>query len=240
MYTSVRTTIGAAIISLAVISSQAFAFNDIHVGAKDGKIVIDQQNTARIESRTGYKLFTSDLIRPTMEPGYLASADTFLPGEQLWIHAISTSVWNGTSWITLTGSSTVEIEDSAGSRFRSDFGTDNNIHTSPYGLIGVANTDGGIHGHLNFTSRIVRRAGGPGGADLLTLQLTTRDASGTSPASQVDSDPFHIVFNRGLSNEAFAQAVNVLASPVPEAETYAMLLAGLGLIGFTSRRRKTS
>ncbi len=33
-------------------------------------------------------------------------------------------------------------------------------------------------------------------------------------------------------------ALNV--SPVPEPETYAMLLAGLGLIGFTARRRKES
>ena len=31
---------------------------------------------------------------------------------------------------------------------------------------------------------------------------------------------------------------NYMATPVPEPETYAMLLAGLGLIGFTARRRK--
>lgn len=29
-------------------------------------------------------------------------------------------------------------------------------------------------------------------------------------------------------------------SPVPEPETYAMLLAGLGLVGFVGRRRKTA
>lgn len=32
---------------------------------------------------------------------------------------------------------------------------------------------------------------------------------------------------------------NLLVSAVPEAETYAMLLAGLGLVGFVARRRKT-
>ncbi len=31
-----------------------------------------------------------------------------------------------------------------------------------------------------------------------------------------------------------------LVSPVPEPETYAMLLAGLGLLGFTAKRRKKS
>ncbi len=35
-----------------------------------------------------------------------------------------------------------------------------------------------------------------------------------------------------------AYAGSVVISPVPEPETYAMLLAGLGLIGFTARRRK--
>ncbi|MDP3217955.1 MAG: FxDxF family PEP-CTERM protein, partial [Deltaproteobacteria bacterium] len=31
--------------------------------------------------------------------------------------------------------------------------------------------------------------------------------------------------------------LNVITTPVPEAETYAMMLAGLGLIGFAVRRR---
>jgi hypothetical protein len=30
----------------------------------------------------------------------------------------------------------------------------------------------------------------------------------------------------------------ITAAPVPEAETYAMMLAGLGLVGFMARRRK--
>ena len=33
-------------------------------------------------------------------------------------------------------------------------------------------------------------------------------------------------------------AVSVLAAPVPEPETYAMMLAGLGLVGFAARRSK--
>ena len=41
-------------------------------------------------------------------------------------------------------------------------------------------------------------------------------------------------FARDLSKTAF----QVPTTPVPEPETYAMLLAGLGLIGFMSRRRK--
>lgn len=33
---------------------------------------------------------------------------------------------------------------------------------------------------------------------------------------------------------------NIVATPVPEPETYAMLMAGLGVIGFVARRRKSS
>jgi hypothetical protein len=43
----------------------------------------------------------------------------------------------------------------------------------------------------------------------------------------------------GLSGGSYAGVLNI-ANPVPEPETYAMLLAGLGLMGFMSRRRKAS
>jgi hypothetical protein len=36
----------------------------------------------------------------------------------------------------------------------------------------------------------------------------------------------------------YGATVGALSAPVPEPETYAMLLAGLGLLGFTARRRK--
>ena len=52
------------------------------------------------------------------------------------------------------------------------------------------------------------------------------------------NDPTGMVFNgQGLTPE---MAFSVSISAVPEPETYAMLLAGLGLMGFMSRRRKTA
>jgi PEP-CTERM motif len=41
----------------------------------------------------------------------------------------------------------------------------------------------------------------------------------------------------GLSGGSYAGVLNI-ANPVPEAQSYAMLLAGLGFMGFVSRRRK--
>jgi hypothetical protein len=50
-------------------------------------------------------------------------------------------------------------------------------------------------------------------------------------------------FNDSYKGDAdyddFVVGVNFVASPVPEPETYAMILAGLGLVGFSIRRRRT-
>ena len=43
---------------------------------------------------------------------------------------------------------------------------------------------------------------------------------------------------QALQRGTFTGGVTIAAA-VPEPETYAMLLAGLGLIGYTARRRKT-
>ena len=42
----------------------------------------------------------------------------------------------------------------------------------------------------------------------------------------------------GFTYGAYSYTPQVLTAPVPEPETYAMLLAGLGAVGFMSRRRQ--
>lgn len=64
----------------------------------------------------------------------------------------------------------------------------------------------------------------------------------TSGGSQLGGASYHPIDNTwnanssGLTPENLAFKLNY--SPVPEPSTYVMLLAGLGLIGFTTRRRK--
>lgn len=58
---------------------------------------------------------------------------------------------------------------------------------------------------------------------------------GTASASEYSANIWTV--QSTLTNKGYAQDVVVFA-PVPEPETYAMMLAGLGLLGITLRRRK--
>lgn len=59
--------------------------------------------------------------------------------------------------------------------------------------------------------------------------------SGLSLGSSLTNMYVHL---QGLGSNGEYSAKYTPVTPVPEPETYAMLLAGLGLIGFTARRRK--
>jgi hypothetical protein len=51
-------------------------------------------------------------------------------------------------------------------------------------------------------------------------------------------DYYFKVEGKIITADAVSYSGNLTVSAVPEAETYAMLLAGLGLVGFVARRRK--
>lgn len=54
---------------------------------------------------------------------------------------------------------------------------------------------------------------------------------------QSSATSFHVMEGRNASAELFG---SVVAAPVPEPETYAMMLAGLAALGFVARRKKAA
>ena len=67
--------------------------------------------------------------------------------------------------------------------------------------------------------------------------ITGPNGVGMTDLNSLVSLPGGYVLASGVNN--LGQVV-AIGSPIPEPETYAMLLAGLGLLGFIARRRKTA
>jgi hypothetical protein len=92
-----------------------------------------------------------------------------------------------------------------------------------------------------------------GGYDLLGLTVTLQDASFSvigSDASPADGFTFNglaagnyalnvLGFATGATGGFYAGGFVTQTTPVPEPETYAMLLAGLLFVGFVARRRQS-
>lgn len=71
-----------------------------------------------------------------------------------------------------------------------------------------------------------------------SLGVFTVDASGGSDVLGTHSFSGLVSSIEWAGNPGFVQVSTLTISPVPEPETYAMLLAGLGLLGFAARRRQ--
>ncbi len=70
---------------------------------------------------------------------------------------------------------------------------------------------------------------------LWTVTRSSTNNLSYSTAAQVSNSGFNPYFN--LSSNGALTYTAAVAAPVPEADTWAMLLAGLGLMGFIARRR---
>jgi uncharacterized protein YjiK len=111
-----------------------------------------------------------------------------------------------------------------------------------YALSNVA----GVAGAASNNLLVLTNAGGlkevtRTGVVLSQLVLPSVTAQGTAQIEGVTMDDQGYIYlvsdNGDFGTNQFSSSLFVFA-PVPEPETYAMLLAGLGLLGFVARRRK--
>jgi hypothetical protein len=220
--------LGALALSAALFAAPAWSQHlhegDIEISVVNGKLKTSGGHTDTI-FEGDFGDFAGGPYK-TDDPGYDSEEGTFASGTIINYMALGTlKFWNGSSWSASwvpTGVK-VQLDGNQGEETFWEAGGPSGMLT---GLIGQAGPGGNIHEHLDMSVVGTNRT--EVGAYMISLKL-----SSTSTALQ-SSDPYHIVLNRGLDEEAFEAAVMA----VPEPSTYAMLLLGLAAVGYSAKRRR--
>lgn len=212
---------------------------DIAVSAVGGKLMTGGDHF-EIHAATGFKIYEADFgdfangAWVTKNPGFQTQdGATLVPNSLLSFAGLGTlGFWNGSAWGTAPVGVTVSIEDAlqAGDESLTKWTASGVTRgVTPDGATSYVDqvaANGTLHSHLAMSVT----PGAAAGAYAIQLQLT-HDA-------YASSDPFYLVFNRGLSGDAFEASVEAFAAPVPEPSTYALLLAGLVGVAAVARRRQ--
>jgi len=203
---------------------------DIAVSALDGKLVTGGSHfeTHGVDGYNIYEADFGDLAGgpwTTKNPGFQTQGGATLTPYALISFAGlgSLSFWDGASWGTAPTGVGVSIADVLQDALTTWSAT--GVTPGETSYVAQVSAAGTIHDHLALSVTPNATAG----AYLIQLQLTS-DA-------YASSDPFYLVFNRGLSSDAFEASVDALTTPVPEPASYALLIAGLAGVGFLMRRR---
>lgn len=173
----------------------------------------------------------------TDEPGFDHEDGQFTPGTLFAVIAVDTlRFWDGVSWSGAT-TAVISIEDALPGRPGLDI--DGALAAGGAALVGQADASGNFHAHRDFAIT----NGAAAGSYLITLKLIalvegalSGDTLDLTQRVYQDSDPFMLVFNRGLEFEAFEASVEARVVPVPAP----LMLLGSGLAVLVTARRGVS
>ena len=125
--------------------------------------------------------------------------------------------------------------------------TDAQIAGTNYAVNGSAfkvNGDSGYFGDATMTgtwgTKYQPDASGTVGSSLNFFSITGASGLGTVSGAKFGSAASDVWTLSSTGVLTYGVGATNLAAPVPEADTYAMMLAGLGLVGFMVRRRKAA
>lgn len=223
--------------------------------------------TLPVDTLTGYNVFPGDFgdfeggPRATDDPGFQSFAGALAAGDVLGYRALGTlQQWDAVSdtWsdaqagigIRLYGGAPPAVAEAYLTYLMMpQYAPPNALANYQYYMNGTlfsgtgisgpdaafidgASSSGTFHTHFDFFIE----GAAPATAYMITLQLTD-DAVIGGRGLYEDSEPFHIVFNYGLSQAQYDAAFLSRVTPaVPEPSAAAMLALGLGLLALARRR----
>jgi hypothetical protein len=200
---------------------------DIELEIEGGKLVT--HNGRYFESEFATLISGTPAVYRSTSPGFDSAAGLLGADEEIGFNVLGPLLfWNGTAMAAPQAGLGLSLFWAGNSR--SVTGTSGSV-TNGFSLGGATALDGSFHEH--FTFEIAENA--DLGAYGVLLELTPAGSS-----TFTNSDPFLLVFNRGLGAEEFEAGVGAMVQMTAVPEPSALALAGIGLLamgGVAWRRR---
>ena len=155
--------------------------------------------------------------------GYITTASA--KGSGITTSAISTDVANLDVYVSAANFDPINL---VSTQTTAAHGASTAISGQSYAGSAVIAADGSLSGKGPITMGAI-------GADLGVIQLSTIGSSLTQANQYTFANNAH--FN--LSSTGLLTYATTVAAPVPEADTWAMMFMGLGLMGFIARRKQS-